>query len=150
MSLEFLITSLVVVLLPGTGVIYTLAIGLGRGFRPSMAAAFGCTMGIVPAALASIVGLAALMHSSALAFQAIKLLGAMVAMELFKDTARKVPDPDLTKALVALAAERGLILLSCGMYGNTIRVLVPITGADALIDEGLDIIEGCLDTLTAK
>ncbi|MCB1905441.1 MAG: aminotransferase class III-fold pyridoxal phosphate-dependent enzyme, partial [Gammaproteobacteria bacterium] len=75
---------------------------------------------------------------------------AMVAMELFKDTARKVPDPDLTKALVALAAERGLILLSCGMYGNTIRVLVPITGADALIDEGLDIIEGCLDTLTSQ
>ncbi|MCB1874070.1 MAG: 4-aminobutyrate--2-oxoglutarate transaminase [Gammaproteobacteria bacterium] len=80
----------------------------------------------------------------------VRGLGAMVAMELFKDTARKVPDPDLTKALVALAAERGLILLSCGMYGNTIRVLVPITGADALIDEGLDIIEGCLDTLTAK
>ena len=80
----------------------------------------------------------------------VRGLGAMVAMELFKDTARKVPDPDLTKALVALAAERGLILLSCGMYGNTIRVLVPITGADALIDEGLDIIEGCLDTLTAQ
>ncbi|MCB1862790.1 MAG: 4-aminobutyrate--2-oxoglutarate transaminase [Gammaproteobacteria bacterium] len=80
----------------------------------------------------------------------VRGLGAMVAMELFKDTARKVPDPDLTKALVALAAERGLILLSCGMYGNTIRVLVPITGADALIDEGLDIIEGCLDTLTSQ
>ncbi|MBV1866709.1 MAG: LysE family translocator [Marinosulfonomonas sp.] len=75
MSLEFLLTSLVVVLLPGTGVIYTLAIGLGRGFRASVAAAFGCTLGILPAAVASIIGLAALLHTSAMAFQIIKYLG---------------------------------------------------------------------------
>ncbi len=75
MSLGFLLTSLVVVLLPGTGVIYTLAIGLGRGFKASVAAAAGCTFGIVPAAVASIVGLAALLHTSALAFQIIKYLG---------------------------------------------------------------------------
>ncbi len=75
MTVEFLLTSLVVVLLPGTGVIYTLAIGLGRGFRASVAAAVGCTFGIVPAALASIVGLAAVLHTSALAFQLIKYLG---------------------------------------------------------------------------
>ncbi len=89
MSLEFLITSLVVVLLPGTGVIYTLAIGLGRGFKPSVAAAIGCTFGIVPAALASIVGLAALLHTSALAFQAIKFLGVLylfyMAWNILKD-----------------------------------------------------------------
>ena len=78
----------------------------------------------------------------------VRGLGSMVAMELFKDAERKIPDPDLTKALVVMAAERGLILLSCGMYGNTIRVLVPITAADELIDEGLDIIEGCLESLT--
>ncbi len=77
MSLEFLLTSLVVVLLPGTGVIYTLAIGLGRGFRASVAAAAGCTMGIVPAAFASIIGLAALLHTSALAFTVIKYLGVV-------------------------------------------------------------------------
>ena len=77
MSIEFVLTSLVVVLLPGTGVIYTLAVGLGRGFRASIAAAFGCTLGIVPAAFASIVGLAALLHTSALAFQAIKYLGVL-------------------------------------------------------------------------
>ncbi|MHA1555202.1 MAG: LysE family translocator [Alphaproteobacteria bacterium] len=77
MSLEFLLTSFVVVLLPGTGVIYTLAIGLGRGFRASAAAALGCTFGIVPAAFASIVGLAALLHTSALAFQIIKYLGVL-------------------------------------------------------------------------
>ncbi len=75
MTIEFLITSLVVILLPGTGVIYTLAVGLGRGFRASIAAALGCTFGIVPAALASIVGLAAIFHTSALAFQIVKYLG---------------------------------------------------------------------------
>jgi len=75
MSFEFLITSLIVVLLPGTGVIYTLAIGLGRGFRASIAASFGCTLGIIPAATASLVGLAAIFHASALAFLAVKYLG---------------------------------------------------------------------------
>ena len=75
MSLEFLITSMIVILLPGTGVIYTLAVGLGRGLKPSIAAAFGCTLGIVPHAIASIVGLAAILHASAVAFQVIKFLG---------------------------------------------------------------------------
>jgi len=87
--MEFLLTSLVVVLLPGTGVIYTLAIGLGRGFKASIAAAFGCTLGIVPAAVASIIGLAALLHTSALAFQVIKYLGAAylfyMAWKVMKD-----------------------------------------------------------------
>ncbi|MGB0960259.1 MAG: LysE family translocator, partial [Halocynthiibacter sp.] len=77
MSIEFFLTSFVVVVMPGTGVIYTLAIGLGRGFRSSISAAFGCTLGIVPAALASVVGLAALLHTSALAFQMIKYLGVL-------------------------------------------------------------------------
>ncbi len=89
MSLEFLLTSLVVVLLPGTGVIYTLAIGLGHGFKASVAAAFGCTFGIVPAAVASIIGLAALLHTSALAFQVIKFLGVAylfyMAWKILKD-----------------------------------------------------------------
>ncbi len=89
MTLEFLITSLVVVLLPGTGVIYTLAIGLGQGFRSSVAAAVGCTFGIIPAALASIVGLAALLHTSALAFQVMKFLGVLylfyMAWKILKD-----------------------------------------------------------------
>lgn len=75
MSIEFLITSFVVVLLPGTGVLYTIAIGLGRGFKPSIAAALGCTFGIVPAAIASIIGLAAIFHTSAVAFMLVKYLG---------------------------------------------------------------------------
>ena len=82
MSVEFLVTSLIVILLPGTGVLYTLAIALGRGFRASVAAAFGCTIGIVPSALASIAGLAAIFHSSALAFQAIKYAGVAYLLYL--------------------------------------------------------------------
>ena len=74
-SMEFFITSMIVILLPGTGVIYTLAVGLGRGFRFSIVAALGCTLGIVPAALASVFGLAALFHTSAIAFQIVKYLG---------------------------------------------------------------------------
>ncbi|MBL4843356.1 MULTISPECIES: LysE family translocator [Thalassospira] len=74
-SPDYLLTSLIVVLLPGTGVIYTLAIGLGRGMRASIFAAFGCTLGILPAMGASILGLAALLHTSALAFEILRYLG---------------------------------------------------------------------------
>jgi threonine/homoserine/homoserine lactone efflux protein len=76
MTAEFLLTAFIVCLLPGTGVLYMLAIGLSRGFKASIAAACGCTLGIVPSALASIVGLAAIFHTSALAFQLLKYLGA--------------------------------------------------------------------------
>ncbi|MCC3774217.1 LysE family translocator [Streptomyces sp. UNOB3_S3] len=75
MGIEFLVTSLIVTASPGTGVLYTLATGLSRGFRPSIVAAFGCTLGIVPHMAATIMGLAALMHTSALAFQTFKFLG---------------------------------------------------------------------------
>jgi len=75
MSIEFLITSLVVVASPGTGVLVTLAAGLSRGARASVVAAFGCTLGIIPHMLAAITGLAALLHTSALAFEVIKYAG---------------------------------------------------------------------------
>jgi threonine/homoserine/homoserine lactone efflux protein len=74
-SLEFLVTSLIVVASPGTGVLFTLAAGLSRGSRASVVAAFGCTLGIVPHMAAAILGLAALMHTSALAFETVKYLG---------------------------------------------------------------------------
>jgi threonine/homoserine/homoserine lactone efflux protein len=74
-SIEFLLTSLIVVVSPGTGVLYTLAAGLSRGARASVVAAFGCTLGIVPHMAAAITGLAALLHTSALAFQTLKYLG---------------------------------------------------------------------------
>ncbi|HET6160691.1 MAG TPA: LysE family translocator [Dongiaceae bacterium] len=75
MSIDFLITSLIIVASPGTGVLYTLAAGLSRGSRASVVAAFGCTLGIVPHMAAAIMGLAALLHTSALAFRTLKYLG---------------------------------------------------------------------------
>jgi threonine/homoserine/homoserine lactone efflux protein len=74
-SIEFLITTLIIVATPGTGVIFTLAAGLTRGARASVVAAIGCTVGIVPHMIAAITGLAAVLHASATAFQALKLLG---------------------------------------------------------------------------
>jgi threonine/homoserine/homoserine lactone efflux protein len=74
-SLNFLLTSLIVVLIPGTGVIYTISTGLTRGKRASIFAALGCTAGIVPHLAATILGLSAVMHTSALAFQALKYAG---------------------------------------------------------------------------
>ncbi|WP_316225459.1 LysE family translocator [Bradyrhizobium sp. SZCCHNS3052] len=75
MSYAFLLTSLIVVASPGTGVLYTLAVALTKGSRMSIAAAFGCTLGIIPAMLAAIVGLAAVLHTSALAFATLKYCG---------------------------------------------------------------------------
>ena len=75
MSIDFLLTSLIVVVSPGTGVLYTLAAGLSRGSRASVVAAFGCTLGIVPHLAAAILGLAALLHTSALLFQSFKYAG---------------------------------------------------------------------------
>ncbi|EKV31987.1 Lysine exporter protein (LYSE/YGGA) [Caenispirillum salinarum AK4] len=77
MGVEFLVTAIVVILVPGTGVLYTLAHGLGRGWRASVLAAVGCTLGILPHIAASIAGLAALLHASALAFQAVKIAGVV-------------------------------------------------------------------------
>jgi threonine/homoserine/homoserine lactone efflux protein len=77
MTLSFLLTSLIVVASPGTGVLYTLAAALGYGSRASVAAAFGCTLGIVPHMLAAMLGLAAVLHTSALAFAALKWCGVL-------------------------------------------------------------------------
>jgi threonine/homoserine/homoserine lactone efflux protein len=77
MSLSFLVTSLIVIVSPGTGVLYTLAAALSRGSRASVAAAFGCTLGILPHIAAAMLGLAAVLHTSALAFAALKWLGVM-------------------------------------------------------------------------
>jgi threonine/homoserine/homoserine lactone efflux protein len=77
MTLSFLLTSLIVVASPGTGVLYTLAAALTKGSRASVAAAFGCTLGILPHMLAAMLGLAAVLHTSALAFAALKWLGVL-------------------------------------------------------------------------
>ncbi len=75
MSIAFLVTALVIVVTPGTGVLYTLATGLSMGARASLVAALACTLGIVPHLAAAITGLAALLHASAEAFEAIKIAG---------------------------------------------------------------------------
>ena len=82
LNTEFLITSLVVVLVPGTGVIYTVSTGLFRGWRAGIAAACGCTIGIVPHLVASGLGLSAILHMSALAFQVLKYAGAVYLLYL--------------------------------------------------------------------
>ncbi|WP_116810265.1 4-aminobutyrate--2-oxoglutarate transaminase [Steroidobacter cummioxidans] len=79
----------------------------------------------------------------------VRGLGAMVAMELVRNRDAHAPDADLTKALVQRAAANGLVLLSCGLYANVIRLLVPLTASDAIINEGLDIIEKSLREVLA-
>jgi len=81
-SLHFLLTAFVVVLAPGTGVIYTLALGLGQGWRAALWAALGCTFGILPHLVAATLGLAAVLHSSALLFQAVKIAGVLYLLYL--------------------------------------------------------------------
>jgi threonine/homoserine/homoserine lactone efflux protein len=100
-SIEFLVTSFIVVAPPGTGVLYTLAAGLSRGSRASVVAAFGCTLGIIPHMAAAILGLAALLHASALAFQTLKVLGVVYLLYMAWSTLREQgalsvePDGDL-------------------------------------------------------
>ncbi len=103
MSIGFLLTSLIVVASPGTGVLVTLAAGLSRGTRAAIVAAFGCTLGIVPRMLAAITGLAALLHASALAFQTIKYAGVvyllyMAWMTLREHGALKVETDDAPRS----------------------------------------------------
>ncbi|WP_311945450.1 aminotransferase class III-fold pyridoxal phosphate-dependent enzyme, partial [Halomonas piscis] len=78
----------------------------------------------------------------------IRHLGAMAAFELVTDKASRTPDPQLAAALCAKAREKGLILLSCGFWSNSIRILVPITVDDAVLEEGLAIMEQSLEELT--
>jgi threonine/homoserine/homoserine lactone efflux protein len=89
MSWEFLVTSFIVVIAPGTGVLYTLAAGLSRGGRASVVAAFGCTLGIVPHMAAAILGVAALLHTSAVAFQTFKYLGVAYLLYMAWNTLRE-------------------------------------------------------------
>ena len=82
LSTEFLVTSLIVVLIPGTGVIYTVSNGLFLGWRASIAAAIGCTAGIIPHLSASTLGLSAILHMSAVAFQIVKYAGTAYLLYL--------------------------------------------------------------------
>ncbi|MFB7930615.1 LysE family translocator [Streptomyces sp. NPDC056039] len=88
MSIAFLLTTLVVVATPGTGVVYTLAAALSRGRRAGVVAAFGCALGIVPHVLATVTGLAALLNASAAAFQVLKYAGVAYLLYMAWATVR--------------------------------------------------------------
>lgn len=94
-TLPFLFTALVVALMPGTGVLYTVSCGLTAGCRAALVAAFGCTLGIVPHILASLVGLAAVLHAGAAAYQALRWAGALylgwLAWRMWRDAATPLP-----------------------------------------------------------
>jgi 4-aminobutyrate aminotransferase/(S)-3-amino-2-methylpropionate transaminase len=79
----------------------------------------------------------------------VRGLGAMVAIEFCRDGDPHEPDADLAKRVAAQAAQLGLILLTCGTYGNVIRILVPLTASDAVVDEGLEILGRSLDFAVA-
>ena len=114
MTLQFLITALVVVIAPGTGVIYTLAIGLGQGRRASAFAALGCTLGIVPHILAATLGLAAVLHASALLFQLVKFAGVAyllyLAWQALKSDGALSVRPDARAEPGLTVARRGALI----------------------------------------
>jgi threonine/homoserine/homoserine lactone efflux protein len=89
MSIEFLITSLIIVASPGPGVLYTLAAGLSRGAKASLIASVACTLGIIPHMVAAITGLAALLHASAMAFNVIKYAGVAYLLYMAWKTLRE-------------------------------------------------------------
>ncbi|MEV0171712.1 LysE family translocator [Streptomyces sp. NPDC050803] len=114
MSLAFLLTTLVVVATPGTGVVYTLAAGLSRGRRASVVAAFACTLGIVPHVLATVTGLAALLNASAAAFQILKYAGVAyllyMAWASVRDKEAIDVDPDATPLSAGRVIVRGVLI----------------------------------------
>jgi threonine/homoserine/homoserine lactone efflux protein len=114
MSLEFLITALIVVLVPGTGVVYTVSVGMTQGRRASIAAALGCTLGILPALLGAATGVAALLHASALAFQLVKIVGVVyllyLAWRTLGDTGSPAGGSNRPRASAYVVARDGLII----------------------------------------
>ncbi len=113
-SLEFLVTSLVVALIPGTGVVFTISTGLAQGRRASVYAALGCTAGIVPHLLATVLGLAALLHTSALAFQALKYAGVAylfyLALMTWRDRSAFAVDRDAAPRSAASLMVKAVLL----------------------------------------
>lgn len=109
MSIEFLLTTLIIVATPGTGVLYTLSAGLSRGARASIVAAIGCTLGIVPHMVAAITGLAALLHTSALAFQTLKYLGVLYLLYMAWGTLREKGTLEVDEQAAPRSATRVIV-----------------------------------------
>ena len=116
MSPEFLLTTFIIVASPGTGAIFTISTGLTRGARASIVAALGCTIGIVPHLAAAIAGLAAILHTSAIAFEAMKYLGVayllyMAWNSLKQEGALRIRDDDRERSVLALIVHAVMINL---------------------------------------
>lgn len=114
LTLEFLITSFIVVLIPGTGVIFTVSTGLVQGRKASVFAALGCTAGILPHLTATVLGLAAVMHTSALVFQALKYAGVAyllyIAYATWRDkSAFAIDDSPSTSTAASLVVKAFLL-----------------------------------------
>jgi len=113
-SLQFLVTAIVVCIAPGTGVIYTLALGLGQGRRAAIWAALGCTFGIVPHLAAAILGLAALLHTSAVLFQIVKFAGVAyllyLAWQALKSDGALAISPNAKRQSAVKIARRGALI----------------------------------------
>lgn len=114
LNAEFLITSLVVVLIPGTGVIFTVSTGLFMGWRASIAAACGCTAGIIPHLAASILGLSAILHMSAVVFQAVKYAGVVylffLAWSMWRNTGALTFNSPMNKHGFVQIAVKGFLI----------------------------------------
>lgn len=118
MSLAFLLTTLVVVVTPGTGVVYTLAAGLSHGRRASVVAALGCTLGVVPHLLATITGLAALLHTSAVAYEVVKYLGVAYLLYMAWATLR---DKDALTVEADAEPQQALRVIASGVLLNLLN-----------------------------
>jgi threonine/homoserine/homoserine lactone efflux protein len=146
-TIEFLITSLIVIVSPGTGVLYTLAAGLSRGARASVVAAFGCTLGIVPHMAAAIVGAAALLHTSALLFETFKWLGVAYLLYMAWSALRERGALKIDKASDPLvpasagtqggAEHKRSILESAGTNGESVRARKNLRGDLKVTVEGI-------------
>ena len=119
---EFFLTSLVVVLVPGTGVIYTVSTGLVHRWRASLAAALGCTAGIIPHLIASILGLSAILHMSARVFEVIKWVGVIyllyLAWGMWRDKGSLTLDQTATEINGFQIATKGILITAYGQIEN--------------------------------
>lgn len=118
MGIAFLLTSLAVVATPGIGAVYTIAAGVSRGRRASLVAAVGCTVGVLPHTIAAITGLAAVLNTSAMAFQTIKYLGVVYLLYLAwqtwrdKTAALSTSQPAVTPPTSSWAVIRQAVLIN--------------------------------------
>jgi len=154
-SLQFLITAFVVVIAPGTGVIYTIALGLGQGRRAALWAALGCTFGIVPHLLAATLGLAAILHTSAVLFNVVKFAGVAYLLYLAwqmlqSDGALSVKEARTSESGLKIARRGALINILNPKLSIFFLALLPpfLSGNSALVTLEMMTLGGVFMALT--